>query len=272
MNTNEMLDALLSALRAESPTGADIPLPGDTAGKWHLLRTLMNIRPPVAISPGLLEMQDRLLSARCTATGVTRLDALRSIQLEFPGTRTPFADRLVLWRGDIIALAVDAIVNAANEQLLGCFVPHHRCIDNAISSAAGMQLRLECAEIIRAQGHSEPTGQARLTRGYNLPARYVLHTVGPIVTDQPTEAHDGQLASCYRACLSLAARQGDISSVAFCCISTGEFRFPRGRAAEIAVQTMCDWMKHSDGGIDKVVFNVFTLEDHDVYAGLFRAS
>jgi O-acetyl-ADP-ribose deacetylase (regulator of RNase III) len=272
MDTDEMLDVLLSALKTESQAAANVTLPEDTAGKWRLLRALMNIRPPIAISPELLELQDRLLSAQREAKGVTDLEALRSIQMEFPGTRAPFAERLVLWRGDITTLAVDAIVNAANDRLLGCFIPHHRCIDNAIHSAAGIQLRLECSEIMRAQGHAEPTGQAKITRGCNLPARYVLHTVGPIVADQVTEEHERLLAACYTACLNLAARCSDIRSVAFCCISTGEFRFPRSLAAEIAVRTVCAWMKGSDGQMDKVIFNVFIQEDYDIYAGLFRAN
>jgi len=272
MRTDEMLNVLLSALKAESEAAANITLPEDTARKWHLLRALTNIRPPIPIRPELLELQDRLLSAQGAAKGVTHLEALRSIQMEFPGTRMPFAEQLVLWRGDINTLAVDAIVNAANDRLLGCFIPHHRCIDNAIHSAAGIQLRLECNEIMRAQGHAEPTGQAKITRGYNLPAHHVLHTVGPIITDQVTEEHKRLLVSCYTACLNLAAQYSDIRSVAFCCISTGEFRFPRSLAAAIAVRTVCDWMKGSDGRMEKIVFNVFAQENHDIYAGLFRAN
>jgi O-acetyl-ADP-ribose deacetylase (regulator of RNase III) len=272
MHTDEMLNALLSALKAESEAAANFTLPEDTAGKWHLLQTLMNIRPPIPILPELLELQDQLLSAQRETKGVTGLEALPSVLAEFPGTRMPFAEQLVLWRGDITTLAVDAIANAANDRLLGCFIPLHRCIDNAIHSAAGIQMRLECNEIMEAQGHAEPTGQAKITRGYNLPARYVLHTVGPIINDQVTEEHKGLLASCYIACLSLAAQHCDIRSVAFCCISTGEFLFPRILAAEIAVKTVCDWMKRSDGRIEKVVFDVFTQEDHEIYSGLFSAN
>jgi len=272
MRPDEMLDVLLSALRTESHAAANIAVPEDTAGKWRLLRALMNIRPPIAISPELLDLQDRLLSAQREAKGVTGLEALPSVLAEFPGTWIPFADRLILWRGDITTLAADAIVNAANDRLLGCFIPHHRCIDNAIHSAAGIQLRLECNEIMRARGYAESSGQAKITRGYNLPSRYVLHTVGPIITDDVTEAHERRLASCSTACLNLAAQHADIRSVAFCCISTGEFRFPGSLAAEIAVQTVCDWMKGSDRRMGKVVFNVFTQEDYDIYAGLFRAN
>jgi O-acetyl-ADP-ribose deacetylase (regulator of RNase III) len=272
MNIDEMLDILLSALSTESGAAANDSVPKETAGKWRLLRALMNIRPPIAFSPELLELQDRLLLAQREAKGVTSLGDLPSIRREFPGTRIPLAERLVLWRGDITTLAVDAIVNAANDRLLGCFIPHHRCIDNAIHSAAGIQLRLECNEIMRAQGHAEPAGQVKITRGYNLPARYVLHTVGPIITVEVAEEDKRLLASCYTSCLNLAAQYPDIRSVAFCCISTGEFRFPRSLAAEIAVRTVGEWMKRSDGRIEKVVFNVFAQEDHDIYAGLFSAN
>ena len=272
MNSDEMLNVLLDALKTENKAAANETVPKDTAGKWHLLRALMNIRPPMPIRPELLALQDRLLSAQREAKGVTDPQTLPSIHLEFPGTRTPFADRLALWRGDITTLAVDAIVNAANDRLLGCFIPHHRCIDNAIHSAAGIQLRLECNEIVRAQGHPEPTGRAQITRGYNLPARYVLHTVGPIITDGVTEEDQRLLASCYDACMDVAARHEDVKSVAFCCISTGEFRFPRELAAGIALRTVCEWMKRSDGRIEKVVFDVFSREDYDLYASLFRAN
>ena len=272
MNTEEMLNILLEALRAESRAAANEPVPRDTAGKWRLLRTLMNIRPPIPMRPELLELQDRLLSSQIESKGVVRLDTLQSVRTEFPDTRRPHAGRLVLWRGDITTLAADAIVNAANDQLLGCFIPQHRCIDNAIHSAAGIQLRLECSEIMRTQGHAEPAGQAKITRGYNLPARYVLHTVGPIIHAEVTQEDRHLLASCYTACLDLAARYEDVRSVAFCCISTGEFRFPRELAADIAVGSVCEWLNRSDGRMDQVIFNVFTQEDHDIYARLFLAN
>jgi O-acetyl-ADP-ribose deacetylase (regulator of RNase III) len=271
-NTSEMLYVLLSALSADSKTAAYVTVPKNTAGKWRLLRALMNVRPPIPIRPELLELQDRLLSAQREAKGITHFETLPSINEQFPGTRMPFAERLVLWRGNITALTVDAIVNAANDQLLGCFIPHHRCIDNAIHSAAGIQLRLECSEIMRAQGHAEPTGRAKITRGYNLPARYVLHTVGPIIRNEVTKEDEHLLASCYTTCLEMAALHEDIKSVAFCCISTGEYRFPRGLAAGIAVQSVCDWLKRSDSRLEKAVFNVFTQGDYDIYASLFRAN
>ncbi len=173
--------------------------------------------------------------------------------------------KIAVWQGDITRLRADAVVNAANSALLGCFCPCHGCIDNAIHSAAGLQLRDECARLMTAQGHPEPNGRAKLTKGYNLPARYVLHTVGPIVRGGVTGRDRRELASCYRSCLELAAEHG-LESVAFCCISTGEFRFPNQEAAEIAVKTVAGFLQHNTS-IRKVIFNVFK----DVDAGIYRA-
>ena len=272
MNNDEMLDVLLHALIEETKAAEKIPIPADSAGKWVLLRTLMNIRPPMAVRPELLDMQDRLLAAQREQKGVTDPGALPTLQKAFPGTHIPFARQLVLWRGDITTLAASAIVNAANSSLLGCFIPHHRCIDNAIHSAAGIQLRLECSQIMQAQGHDEPAGQAKMTRGYNLPAGHVLHTVGPIIFNRVSQEDQLLLAACYTACLDLAARDDLIRSVAFCCISTGEFRFPKDLAAQIAVQSVCNWLNGSDGRFDQVIFNVFSGEDDDIYTRLFRTN
>ena len=180
----------------------------------------------------------------------------------------PSDERLVLWQGDITRLDADAIVNAANAQLLGCFRPGHNCIDNVIHSAAGLQLREECAAIMRAQGHEEPTGQAKLTGGYNLPARHVLHTVGPIIDGPLTDRDRELLASCYRSCLALAEEKG-LKSVAFCCISTGVFRFPKGEAARIAVATVKETLQNSR--IEKVVFCVHGDENLRIYQSLLLA-
>lgn len=171
-----------------------------------------------------------------------------------------------MWRGDITTLAVDAIVNAANSGMTGCWAPLHYCIDNAIHTFAGMQLRLECDRIMKAQGHLEPTGQAKLTPGYNLPARYILHTVGPIVDGALTPQHEVELASCYESCLALAA-ENHLESVAFCCISTGVFCFPNHRAAEIAAQTVRDFLA-KDTSVKRVVFNVFKDLDLAIYEEL----
>ena len=176
---------------------------------------------------------------------------------------------LQIVRNDITTMKVDAIVNAANSALLGCFVPMHRCIDNAIHSAAGVQLRLACDRLMQAQGHPEPTGRAKITDGYNLPARYVLHTVGPIVRDtEPTPRQERQLADCYRSCLALADAH-DLQSIAFCCISTGEFGFPQKRAAEIAVSTVRAYLDATVAtGINSVIFNVFKDDDLSIYRNL----
>lgn len=222
-----------------------------------LLRALMNVRPPRPLSAEFLRLQDELLSAEREERGVVDVMTLPAV---------PSDPRIVLRQGDITRLRVDAIVNAANSALLGCFIPCHRCIDNAIHSAAGLQLRAECAALMERQGHPEETGTAKLTAGYNLPARHVLHTVGPIVAGALTEEDRALLVSCYRSCLSLAAAH-DLSSVAFCCISTGEFHFPNAAAAEIAVREVRAFLRENNT-IKRVVFNVFKDEDRAIYERL----
>jgi len=223
----------------------------------ELLRALMNVRPPRPLSEEFLRMQDALLSAEREAHGVVDAMTLPAV---------PSDARIVLWQGDITRLNADAIVNAANSALLGCFIPCHRCIDNAIHSAAGLQLRAACAALMERQGHPEPTGTAKITAGYNLPARHVLHTVGPIVSGALTEEHRQLLASCYRSCLALAAKSG-LKSVAFCCISTGEFHFPNAAAAEIAVREVRAFLAENTS-VERVVFNVFKDADLHIYERL----
>ena len=223
----------------------------------ELLRALMNVRPPRPLSEEFLRMQDVLLSAERESRGVVDVMTLPAV---------PSDARIVLWQGDITRLNADAIVNAANSALLGCFIPCHRCIDNAIHSAAGLQLRAACAALMERQGHPEPTGTAKLTAGYNLPARHVLHTVGPIVSGALTEEHRQLLASCYRSCLALAAENG-LKSVAFCCISTGEFHFPNAAAAEIAVREVRAFLAENTS-VERVVFNVFKDADLHIYERL----
>ena len=231
--------------------------PQDKSGQRRLLRSLMNIRPPMPLRQDFLAVQDEFLTAETVEKGIVDAECLPA------AANHP---RLALWQGDITRLKVDAIVNAANSALLGCFCPCHGCIDNAIHSAAGLQLRDACNELMQAQGHPEPTGRAKLTRGYNLPAKYVLHTVGPIIQDRVTDRDREELASCYRSCLELAAEHG-LKSVAFCCISTGEFHFPNRKAAGIAVQTVTDFLRH-DTSIQKVIFNVFKDIDAKIYRDL----
>ena len=222
-----------------------------------LLRALMNVRPPRPLSADFLHLQDELLSAEREQRGVVDVMALPSVSSDA---------RIILWQGDITRLNADAIVNAANSALLGCFIPCHRCIDNAIHSAAGLQLRVECTALMERQGHPEKTGTAKITQGYNLPVRHVLHTVGPIVSGALTEEHRELLASCYRSCLHLAAEHG-LRSIVFCCISTGEFHFPNKEAAEIAVHEVRAFLGTSTS-IERVVFNVFKDEDRMIYERL----
>ena len=257
MTQDERLDYLLRCLLAERGGYADIRVPDDLLEKRKLLRSLMNVRPPVPASAEFLEIQDAYLTERLAERGITRLEDLKPVQ---PG--------LYLWQGDITTLAADAIVNAANHQMLGCFVPCHGCIDNAIHTYAGVQLRLECAGIMERQGHEEETGHAKITKAYNLPCRFILHTVGPIIYGSVSEADRELLADCYRSCLELAAGSG-LCSVAFCCISTGEFHFPNELAAQIAIQTVTDWQRQHSNQME-VIFNVFKDSDREIYERLLR--
>ena len=246
MTQAEQLDFLIRELMP------DINIPANTAAKWRLFRSLVNMRPAGSVSEKFLQVQDDFLQNEIKSKGVTDADDLK-----------PLNGKLYLWQGDITTLKIDAIVNAANSQLTGCYYPCHGCIDNAIHTFAGVQLRNKCAEIMQKQGFPEPTGQAKITPAYNLPSRYILHTVGPIIRGKLT-AHDCEmLASCYRSCLELANAY-KLQNIAFCCISTGEFHFPRRQAAEIAVKTVQDSLFQSVS-LQKVVFNVFTDEDRKIY-------
>lgn len=254
MTQDERLDFLLRYLLAERKEYRDIPVPDSLMEKRRLLRSLMNVRPPVPVSEDFLQVQDGYLKERLAGRGVTDLKDLTPVQ---PG--------LYLWQGDITTLAADAIVNAANSRMLGCFVPCHGCIDNAIHTYAGVQLRRECAALIAGQ-KEEPAGSAKITRAYNLPCRYVLHTVGPVIRGEVSKEDRELLAGCYRSCLELAAEKR-LGSVAFCCISTGEFHFPNEQAAETAVQTVRQWQRQNPDKIE-VIFNVFKDKDYEIYRRL----
>ena len=256
MNQSERRQFLIRWLLQENPSYRDWPVPQDTPSQKQLLRSLMNVRPPRPIDQAFLQVQDEYLQEELRRRTVTDWRTL-----------TPIRDRLYLWRGDITTLRCDAIVNAANSALLGCFYPCHGCIDNAIHTFAGVQLRLSLNELMERQGHDEPVGQAKLTPAFNLPCRYVLHTVGPYVGGRLTEAHRAQLASCYRACLETSEQHG-LESVAFCCISTGEFHFPPEEAARIAIQTVQAFQNHSQ---IKVIFNVFHESDERLYQKLLES-
>ena len=258
MKETEQLQFLTETLLDEMPQYRREAkrVPRGAEEQRRFLRCLMNVREPGTLSERFLQAQDELLSREREKKGVVHVAEL----LPIPGD-----ERLILWQGDITRLDADAIVNAANSALLGCFRPGHNCIDNVIHSAAGLQLREECAAIMRAQGHEEPTGQAKITKGYNLPARHVLHTVGPIIDGLLTDRDRELLASCYRACLKLAEENG-LKSVAFCCISTGVFRFPKDEAARIAVSTVREYLK--TGGMEKIVFCVHGDENLMIYQKL----
>ena len=257
MNQQERCLWLIRTLLDETPQYRDIAVPLGAERRWQLLRSLMNVRPPMPVTDEFLRVQDEFLKEMTAEKGITDVDSLPAC---------PGDPHLALWQGDITTLRCDAIVNAANSQLLGCFSPCHGCIDNIIHTMSGVQLRLACDELMRAQGYEEPTGQAKITPGFNLPARYVLHTVGPIIDDEVTERDEALLASCYRSCLELANQNG-LRSVAFCCISTGVFRFPPDRAAGIAVQAVKEFLRE-DTSVRRVIFNVFKDSDLAIYREL----
>lgn len=256
MKQSERLDYLVDVLASEY---SNVDIPDGYDEKRHLLRALMNVRKPKPIDKKWLSIQDEFLKQELLENEIT--DALSL-------SGSPKNPNMILWQGDITKLKVDAIVNAANSALLGCFIPNHRCIDNAIHSAAGFQLRLECDKIMKTQGHDEPTGFAKITSAYNLPSRYVIHTVGPIICSKLTDDDKNLLKSCYNSCLNIAAENG-CESIAICCISTGEFHFPNDQAAIIAVNTVRKFLESYNRNM-KVVFNVFKDLDYALYEELLE--
>lgn len=255
MNQDERRIYLIRRLMQERQEDQEINIPVSREEQRMLLRSLMNIRLPKEIDIEFLKIQDEYLSEVNRNRGIVALSELPEIQPD-----------IYIWKGDITRLKTGAIVNAANSGMTGCYHPCHNCIDNCIHTYAGIQLRLKCAEIMKKQGYDEPTGQAKVTPAYNLPCDYVIHTVGPIVEGPLTETHENLLASCYQSCLEAAA-QYRIASIAFCCISTGVFRFPNQRAAEIAVRTVSGY-KERTGSPVKVIFNVFKDKDEEIYRNL----
>lgn len=258
MRRTEQISFLINELLKEMPAyrQSAASFPDDEEDQRRLLRSLMNVRMPGVLSPDFIKVQDALLQSEATAKGIVHTADLEPVE----GTQ------IYLWQGDITRLDADAIVNAANAEMLGCFVPCHGCIDNAIHSAAGLQLRNECSEIMKKQGHAEPTGAAKITAGYNLPSRYVIHTVGPIVQGAVTAQDHDDLCSCYLSSLKLATEK-HLSSIAFCCISTGEFHYPNQAAAKAAVETVRRYLQETDHEI-KVIFNVYKEIDRQIYQGL----
>lgn len=256
MKQTERRVYLIEYLLAER--GERIEIPNDAYNQKRLLRSLFNIRMPKETSEDFLQIQDVYLQEENRRKGITDIADLQPVQ-----------DDIYLWQGDITTLRCDAIVNAANSQMLGCFRPCHGCIDNAIHTFAGVQLRRNCNEIMQKQGHNEPTGQAKITPAYNLPCKYVLHTVGPIVSGRLTEEHCELLKSCYLSCLKLAEKNS-CKSIAFCCISTGVFGFPQREAAQIAVDTVKEYKEEKRSDI-KVIFNVFKDSDLAIYREVLKS-
>ena len=264
MNQNERRRWLLHALLEEMPQYQYPVFPYTAERQWRLLRSLMNVRPPMPAGEEFLKVQDAFLREMTAEKGVTDGDSLPACKGD---------ERLVLWQGDITTLRCDAIVNAANSEMLGCFVPMHTCIDNCIHTYAGVQLRLACAGQMQAlrrvhgADYTQPTAVPMLTDGYNLPAKKVVHIVGPIVDDRLTPELEAQLAACYRNTLDLCAEKG-LKTVAFCGISTGVFRFPADRAAEIAVQTVSDWLTAHPAQLERVIFDVHSEQTRKRYEAL----
>lgn len=258
MTQREKRKYLLAALLKEQPQYSKIEIPCDEQEQKTLLRSLFNIRMPKPVTEEFLTVQDAYLQEETRQKGITALSDLEPVQ-----------KGIYLWRGDITTLQCDGIVNAANRQLLGCFCPNHGCIDNAIHTFAGVGLRLACAELMKQQGHEEETGKAKITPAYNLPSRFVLHTVGPIIQGWLTRKDKELLASCYRSCLELAEKNR-LRNIAFCCISTGEFRFPNDKAAEVAIQTVKEYKKQTQSEIE-VIFNVYKELDYNIYRELLKA-
>lgn len=251
MKQTERRIYMIQKLMDEVPQYHDLQIPAGETEQKRTLRSLMNVRPPRSVEENFLKVQDEYLREETAIKGITDIKSL-----------TPVEDGIYLWQGDITTLRCGAIVNAANSGMTGCYVPCHGCIDNAIHTYAGVQLRLDCAELMNRQGHEEPTGHAKITPAYNLPCDYVLHTVGPIIYGKVTRQDRELLASCYRSCLALA-KENEIKSIGFCCISTGEFHFPNDTAAEIAVQTVRQYR-----GDMEVIFNVFKDVDFQIYRSL----
>jgi len=265
MDQNKSRSYLINELLKESREYRDIKVPQEGDIQKQLLRGLMNVRMPGEASDAFLEIQDEYLQERAREKGIVDVNELSPVKTVT--SQDGSEAQLYIWQGDITRLAADAIVNAANSGMTGCYVPNHNCIDNCIHTYAGIQLRLDCAKIMDAQGYEEPTGQAKITGAYNLPCRYVLHTVGPIVQGRLTKEHERLLASCYTSCLKLAS-ENNLESVAFCCISTGVFMFPNERAAEIAVETVSEFLNNNSTSVKKVIFNVFKDDDKRIYERL----
>lgn len=265
----QRLDYLLRAFKEDSVRYRDLEVADDYQEKRMTLRSLMNIRMPGEMPEETVKVQDEFLAREAVEKGIVPFQEIPTAARQY-GSSSPLGEKISIWQGDITRLKAGAIVNAANSQMLGCFVPCHRCIDNAIHSAAGIQLRRECSSYMKHRKiqygprYEEPVGQAVLTKGFNLPAEYVIHTVGPVVTGSLNETLREELRSCYKSVLECCVEHG-ISSVAFCCISTGEFHFPNQEAARIAVRTVSEYLKTHGDSFERIIFNVFKDMDRVLY-------
>lgn len=267
MDQSERLLYLIKELLEEDDGYRNIRIPDSYSDRKRLLRSLVNVRMPGSSTEEFLKVQDEYLGNESIEKGIVKVSEISTLVEEYPASSLPFRHKLSIWQGDITRLDADAIVNAANSQMLGCFAPCHGCIDNAIHSTAGIQLREDCHQIMLDQGHDEDTGTAKLTGAHNLPCRHVIHTVGPIVRTGLTKALEDDLRSCYLSCLRCAV-DNEVRTIAFCCISTGEYKFPNERAAEIAIETVINFLNDNHEKIDRVIFNVFKDEDLEIYRNI----
>lgn len=263
----ERLLFLIKELINEDDRHKNLRIPDSYLERTRLLRSLINVRMPKEISEEFLRIQDEFLQIEAARKGIVKLEDIPAIEEEFPASSLPFKEKISIWQGDITRLELDAIVNAANSQMLGCFLPCHGCVDNAIHSAAGIQLRNECFHIMKNKGHEEETGRAKITKAYNLPCKQVIHTVGPIVSFGLTKKLEEDLCSCYQSTLECAV-ENKIRTIAFCCISTGEYHFPNDKAAEIAIKTVIKFLSEKRAKVDRVIFNVFKDFDFRIYRNL----
>lgn len=241
----------------------EMKIPNDYNEKRKLLRALMNTQSPVQLSEKFYEIQDKILSEETEEKDLASGEDIKTISQN----PNEIDSKIALWQGDITCLQVDAIVNAANSQMLGCFIPLHNCIDNQIHSAAGFQLRMDCHDIMKKQGHEEEIGNAKITSAYNLPSKYVIHTVGPAIAygSEPNEKEIKELESSYKSCLEVADRY-KLKSIAFCSVSTGVFNFPKDQASKLAIKTVKDYLKNNPNtNLEKVIFNTFSDEASEIY-------
>lgn len=270
----ERLNYLIEKFKEESLEYKDISIPTNIEDKKVLLRSLMNVRPPKETSVEILKVQDEYLTERNKEKGIVYLKNIKTVK-ETINSKHPYSNKISIWQGDITNISCDAIVNAANGRMLGCFVPMHICIDNCIHTFAGVQLRNECNKIMNkfrekyGPYYEQPTAVPIITNGYNLPAKKIIHITGPIVRDKLTKTLEIDLENCYKNILEMCV-ENNLSSVAFCCISTGVFRFPNERAAEIAVETVTTWLEQNENKIDRIIFNVFKQEDKYCYEKILQ--